>query len=231
MSDAINTMIGFAEEDAEAISVKLKNLGLDADVKSISYDSGVNEDETEYLDVSATYCVEDEANTEFELYWTYATSSIDHDEIYMDCDTNELADAGLDRYNEASNVNASRSVAAEASSILAAEEDELDYSEDVVDVDSDLIEDDDGFNDQLDEIADDIDDLKDAVDEIQEDDVNIEIENNIDGHYIAECDRCGGIFISAVSETDQVVDLIHGICPLCDHETDQYLKWVVKSVN
>jgi len=98
------------------------------------------------------------------------------------------------------------------------------------DMSDDVLDDDDGFNDQLDDIADDIEDMKDEVDDIQEDDPNIEVDNNIDGHYIAECDRCHGIFISAVSQSDQDVEKITGVCPLCDHETDQYLKWVVKSV-
>lgn len=59
---------------------------------------------------------------------------------------------------------------------------------------------------------------------------NIETDNNIAGHYIVECDRCHGVFISALVESDQVVDHISGICPLCEKESDQYIKWVVKPV-
>lgn len=66
--------------------------------------------------------------------------------------------------------------------------------------------------------------------DIHEDDPTIEIDNNISGHYIAECERCHGVFISAVTESDQEVESISGICPLCDHETTQWLNWVVVDV-
>jgi len=88
----------------------------------------------------------------------------------------------------------------------------------------------DDVTDQLDDISDDVEDLQDALSDVQEDDTNIEIDNNISGHYIAECERCHGIFISAVTESDQTVKKITGVCPLCDRETDQYLKWVVKDI-
>lgn len=115
------------------------------------------------------------------------------------------------------------------SRVVAADDDFDQFDEPTVD-DEEMIEDDDGFNDQLDDIADDIEDMKDEVDDIDEDDPNIEVDNNIDGHYIAECESCHGIFISAVSESEEVITKISGVCPLCDKETDQYLKWVVKSV-
>ena len=73
-------------------------------------------------------------------------------------------------------------------------------------------EDDDSLNDTLDGIADDIEDIRDDVNDIQEDDPDIDMDNNIENHYIAECDRCHGVFISAVIESDQL------------------LKWVVKAV-
>ena len=69
-----------------------------------------------------------------------------------------------------------------------------------------------------------------SIDDIQEDDPTIEIDNNISGHYIAECERCHGIFISSVSVSDQDIDSISGICPLCDHETTQWLNWIVEDV-
>lgn len=84
--------------------------------------------------------------------------------------------------------------------------------------------------DTIDDISDSVDDIQDTIDGIEEDDVDIELDNNIANHYIAECDRCHGIFISAMIESDQDVERISGTCPLCNKETDQYLKWVVKSV-
>ena len=50
----------------------------------------------------------------------------------------------------------------------------------------------------------------------QEDDPSIEMENNIENHYIAECESCGGIFISAILESDQEIDHVTGVCPLCE---------------
>ena len=91
--------------------------------------------------------------------------------------------------------------------------------------------DEDSVADSLDDLSDSVDDLQDDVEEIREDDPNIEIENNIENHFIAECESCGGIFISAMLQSDQEIDHITGICPLCERETNQYLKWVIKKVN
>lgn len=90
---------------------------------------------------------------------------------------------------------------------------------------------DDDVQDTLDDMQDSIEDIQDTVDEVTEDDVDIEVDNNIENHYIAECDSCHGIFISAVVESDQEVNSITGICPLCDKETEQFLKWIIKSVD
>ena len=87
---------------------------------------------------------------------------------------------------------------------------------------------DDELMDTIDDISDSVEDIQDAVSEIDEDDVDIETDNNISNHYIAECERCHQVFISAMIESDEIVNKITGVCPLCDHETDQYLKWVIK---
>lgn len=91
------------------------------------------------------------------------------------------------------------------------------------------------FVDTVDNLSDSVDDIQDTLDEIdgteiEEDDVDIELDNNIANHYIAECDTCHGIFISALVESDQEVEKISGICPLCDKETDQYLKFIIRPV-
>lgn len=91
--------------------------------------------------------------------------------------------------------------------------------------------DEDAVADSLDDLSDSVDDLQDDMEEIREDDPNIEVENNIENHFIAECESCGGIFISAMLQSDQEIDHITGICPLCERETNQYLKWVIKKVN
>lgn len=94
-----------------------------------------------------------------------------------------------------------------------------------------FIQDDDTISNSIDELADNIEDMQDQIEDIQEDDPNIDINNNIDSHYIAECDSCKGIFISAVIESDEKIDHVTGICPLCGNETDQYLNWVIHSAN
>lgn len=84
--------------------------------------------------------------------------------------------------------------------------------------------------DSIDEMSDTLDDLNDALDEIEEDDINIEVENNITDHFIAECEKCQGIFITSVVESDQQIDSITGVCPLCDEECEQIIKWVIKEI-
>lgn len=85
-----------------------------------------------------------------------------------------------------------------------------------------------GVNDSLDDIADNVEDIQEEINDVEEDRVNIELDNNITDHYIAECEKCKGIFISAMTESDQIVDSIHGTCPICEEESDQYLLWIIK---
>jgi DNA repair exonuclease SbcCD ATPase subunit len=114
--------------------------------------------------------------------------------------------------------------------IVAADEDFMDLDAEM-DADVDRIaEDDEAFDDTLDDIADSVEDMQDTLDEVQEDDVDIEVDNNVEGHLIAECDKCHGIFISAMMESEQEVEKISGICPLCDRESDQYFKWVIHAI-
>lgn len=89
----------------------------------------------------------------------------------------------------------------------------------------------DEFDDQLDDMAGSLEDMQDTLEEVTEDEPNIEVDNNISDHYIAECDRCHGVFISAMVESDQEVERITGICPLCGKESDQYLKWIIRDVD
>ena len=126
-------------------------------------------------------------------------------------------------------IASSDSIENSKSAILSADAFDDDSVEDF-DADPALVEDDNSIVDSIDELSDNIEDLQDQVDDIQEDRVDIEVDNNIADHYIAECSACHGIFISAVVESDQQVDKIYGICPLCDSESEQYLRWVIKSV-
>lgn len=82
--------------------------------------------------------------------------------------------------------------------------------------------------DSLDSMADTLDEISDSLEDFQEDNTDIDVNNNISDHYIAECEKCHGVFITAVTESDQKIDRISGTCPLCDQDCDQYLKWVIK---
>lgn len=114
-----------------------------------------------------------------------------------------------------------------SSSITAADDD---FESDDFSDETDTTDSTDSLSDNIDDIADTVEDIQDTIDDVQEDDVNIQVENNISDHYIAECERCHGIFISSVIRSEQPLEKISGTCPLCDRQTDQYLKWVVKYV-
>lgn len=113
-----------------------------------------------------------------------------------------------------------------ASKVVAAEEDEIFMNPSIGEVE-DV---DDSFSEQLDDVADTVEDIQDVVtdDDHQEDDTIIEVDNNIAGHYIAECDKCKNVFISATMLSDQVVESVTGICPICREESEQFLKWVIE---
>lgn len=93
-----------------------------------------------------------------------------------------------------------------------------------------LLEDFDGISDDLEELSDSVDDLQDSIDDVNPDPINIEMYNNIADHYIAECDLCQGVFITSLMESDAHIDSIRGICPICNQESEQFIKWVIKSV-
>ena len=86
----------------------------------------------------------------------------------------------------------------------------------------------DDIRETIDDLADSVTEVQDVVEEVSEDNPEIEVDNNIANHFIAECDNCHGIFISAMVETDQDVKSVTAICPLCDKESDQILKWIIK---
>lgn len=105
------------------------------------------------------------------------------------------------------------------------------HSKKIVAADEEFLDEPTDLDEAVDDLADTVEDVQEQIDDVEEDEPTIEINNNIDGHYIAECERCHEIFISAVMESDQEIDHVSGICPLCGKDTNQYLKWVIKSVN
>lgn len=115
--------------------------------------------------------------------------------------------------------------------IYAADEDEGFFDADMEEGMEDDFGDDSSMDEQLDDIEDAVDDLQDDMDDTVEDDPSVSIDNNIANHYIAECESCKGTFISAVIQSDQDIEYVSGVCPLCGKDTDQYLKWIIKDVN
>lgn len=130
--------------------------------------------------------------------------------------------------NSKKNVNASQYIrAAEGDDPF----DDMGFDDEEMDMEAGELEEDvDDAADSLEDMSDTLDELNDALQGIKEDDVDIEIDNNIADHYIAECDKCHNVFITSVMVSDQDLEMISGICPICDEESDQYLKWVIKDV-
>lgn len=145
-----------------------------------------------------------------------------------------IAELGIRIYNQARQMIAASSITERP--ILSAEDEESTvYEEDDGDIVTDTYEGD-GIGDlseDLSELSDSLENVQEELqsDDIEEDEINIEKENNIANHYIAECDSCHGIFISAVMESDQELSSITGICPLCGKETTQYLNWIIRDVD
>ena len=99
----------------------------------------------------------------------------------------------------------------------------------IVASDEDFMNDPYDFSEAIDDLAENVEEVQDTIDDMDEDDPSIEVNNNIEDHLIAECERCHGIFISAILQSDMEIDHVTGTCPLCGRESNQYLKWVVKS--
>lgn len=156
------------------------------------------------------------------LRWRYTTAG---DNIYVSKDVRDVVAEAKKKYDRLTQIKS-------ATAIMAADDDFNDEFFNGTDDSADgiLYDDSDTIGDNIDALSDRVQDLQDSVDDVEEDDVDIELDNNIDNHYIAECEGCHGVFISAMIESDQVVEKITGTCPLCEKETDQYLKWIVKAV-
>lgn len=98
----------------------------------------------------------------------------------------------------------------------------------IVAADEDFMNDPYDFSEAVDDLAENVEEVQDTIDDMDEDDPAIDVNNNIEDHLIAECERCHGIFISAILQSDMEIDHVTGTCPLCGRESNQYLKWVVK---
>ena len=196
---------GYAIEDINAALDIVNRNGIIMKQDKISFECGDVDDAGDYT-VYATAIINClSKNTQFDFTVEYVISG---DDVYVGGDVAELAESLIERCNRLEPVQAA--TAHKKCRITAAEGN------------------DDMFSDTVDDLSDTVDDIQDTLDDIDEDDVDIELNNNIAEHFIAECDSCHGVFISAMVNSDQDVTSINGVCPLCDKETEQLLKWVIK---
>lgn len=211
---------------------------LDIDITETIVEEGVKSDFLitgkfliEGLEFTLSYHCIDDIN-EDELIFDEITKYDLHDaymhRYYMSMNQPYDAEEFSNRIESRGNVNIESSTA-----ILAADEDPFadmgfDDSEDINEELSELSSD--TPEEALDDITDTLDEINDSLEDFQEDNVDIELENNISNHYIAECDKCKGVFITAVELSDQSIEKISGVCPLCEEDCDQYLKWYITEV-
>lgn len=222
------SVMSMAQEDAKYIADRLMHKHAVVDVKDIKVtkvsDAAVDAEEVEY-DVQIVLDIDgDQQAVNFQYY--------------LQPDGNVELSEDLDNVIQSVNnrIMSSRNTA-DLQTITAADDFDSDDFDDDFDeiphepVEDDTVADDDSITDTLNNMSEQLDDLQDDItDPSNEDDINIDINNNIDNHYIAECEKCHGIFISSLIASDQRVESIHGVCPLCDKESDQYLKWIVEAV-
>ena len=239
----------YAREDFENLCEQANNKwGFDADLISMNIDYDVIEEgiksvytitgvfQIEGLEFSLTYhCYDDinEDELEFEELFPQDLHDAYMHRYYMSMnqkwDAKEFGDK-LKARNVEFNDYPSHKVES-ATAILAADEDDPFDDMGFEDEDAEApLEDEDSLADNIDEMTDALDDINDSLKDFKEDEVDIETENNIADHLIAECEKCHGVFITAVLESDQELEKISGICPLCDEECDQYIKWVIKEL-
>lgn len=185
-------------------SINRKQDEVTASAKAIKYD--VTKD---YIEATCTFELDGDSKSSVQSSIRY---SLEDGVVYANKNISDVTKAIL------SDISVS-------TPITAAEDDEDEFGFDDFE--------DEGFNDEpMEDSGEDEEIPLEEGEELEdpEEEPNIETENNIENHYIVECDRCHGIFISALVESDQVIDHISGVCPLCEKESDQYVKWVVKPV-
>lgn len=222
------SVMSMAQEDAKYIADRLMQKHTVVDVKDIKVtkvsDAAVDAEEIEY-NVQIVLDIDDDQQAVNFQYYLQPDGNV---ELSEDLD-NVIQSVDNRIMSEQSTVNLQTITAADDfdSDDFDADFDEIPHEP----VEDDTVADDDSITDTLNNMSEQLDDLQDGItDPSNEDDINIDINNNIDNHYIAECEKCHGIFISSLIASDQRVESIHGVCPLCDKESDQYLKWIVEAV-
>ena len=215
-----DTFKQYAQEDAQEIKdILAEEYNIDVDIFSVNVE--YREDDVPYAQVIAGFVTPN---------GVFATVDFQYDsednEVFIDQSTSDLAERVAEELK-------GQGIRASTKSIIYAADD--DDTEGFADADEDEnfddFGDDDSIEDNIDELSDQVEDLQDSIDEVTQDEPSIDVDNNIENHYIAECESCHGIFISAVIESDQQIQKISGVCPLCEKETDQYLNWIIRKAN
>ena len=212
-----STIKQYAQED---INAALDRVSHNMKLKTMTFEtSKVDRLRNDYTVYATATILCPDLRLQFDFIMEYA---VENDYVYASGDVDEFADSLEERYAECEAGKDGEPVKASTrikrKPIMAAD-----------------MDDEEEFVDTVDDLSDSVDDIQDTLDEIdgteiEEDDVDIEVDNNIANHYIAECDTCHGIFISALVESDQEVEKVSGVCPLCDKETDQYLKFIIRPI-
>lgn len=206
----------YAREDIDAA---LKKAGSNMSLSSMTFERDSDDADAYVVYANATISCSS-INRQFDFTMKY---DVDGEDVYSDNDVLMCASSLRKKYIACKSGTIGEPITATSRvkrrAIMAAEFDDEE----------------DEFVDTVDDLSDSVDDIQDTLDEIdgteiEEDDVDIEVDNNIANHYIAECDTCHGIFVSALVESDQEVEKVSGVCPLCDKETDQYLKFIVRPI-
>lgn len=226
MNDKFANCLKYANEDIETILQRIEprlrtSLSVTKDPK-IEQTEIDDDNYEECLHVKYTYDVDADGQP---ATATIAYDICDGDVFYPEGKSlHDLEESVYDQLHAVIKENKIQSATVLHTQKISAADEDVDFDDIVED-------DDDGVSDAIDDVSDQIDDLQDQVDEIDEDNIDIEVENNISDHYIAECDACHGVFISAMIESDENVEFISGTCPLCGKESDQFLKWIVRTVD
>lgn len=215
-----DTFKEYAQEDAQEIkNILADEYNLDVDVFNVNVE--YREDDHPYAQVIAGFVTSHDI---------FATVDFQYDsednEVFIDQSTSDLADRVAEEFKNQGVKASTKSI------IYAADDDDIEGFADAAS-DDESFDDfgDDSIEDNIDELSDQVEDLQDSIDEVTQDEPSIDVDNNIENHYIAECESCHGIFISAVVESDQQIQKISGVCPLCEKETDQYLNWIIRKAN
>lgn len=228
------SVMQYAREDFDAVvtTVSDKHPEWNLELLDIEYDSYSTEDSNydSAFVVDATGKIKYTINDNSQILDFIIEYFIGDDDVFyaapdgLSSLSDDLEIRILEDLDEVRSVESSTNLHTRSAVFGADDEDDLDEG-----MEFDDFSDADDLSDKVDDIADDLDDLKD--DFMESDNTDIEVDNNIENHYIAECESCHGIFISALVESDQAVDSVHGVCPLCGEESDQDLKWIVRSIS